>query len=876
MKNSFIKTAIILFTFFSYLECFATDFNFEVTEIQISDNGNTYNGINGGTVTTDNGIKITSNSFKYNKLTSLLETKGNVVLFDKIKNITIRSEQIFYLKDKELVYTLGKSKTESGEDIIINSNKNLKYNKLNSILEARGDVEIIDKSKNITIRSEEVFYFRNEEKFFTKGLTKVDIENRYFVNTKDLLFLREKMFLSSEYKTVINDISAETKYKLNRFEYAISKKFLKGDKIQIITDEKKLYNDQLFFDTGFFDLANKKFIAKDVEIIFDKTMYDNTDNDPRVKSASGSGDEFNTYLEKAVFTICKNDDKCPPWKIESKKIRHDKIKKQIIYDHALLKVYNIPVLYYPKFFHPDPSVERQSGFLKPYTTGSSNLGRSINTPYFYVLSANKDLTFKPRLYTDGKKIFHGEYRVKTKKSFTIADFSLTTGHSSNTGESSDNRSHLYVSSYMDLALKNFRNSDLKMKFQETTNDTYLKLFSLDSPLLMGGLSSLETSLNLDLAHDKYDLTTSMAMYETLSGTNNDRYQYVMPSYNFSRGFSLKNLKGSFNFNSNGTNVLNNTNTLETSLTNDLNYTSSSYFLDSGLTTNFGVYLKNYNAVGKKSSTIKSTPEYDAKSFYVLNTSFPLVKNSIDKIETLMPKVSFRFSPDNMKNSGSGTRIGIDNSFSINRLGLNNSFEDGESMTIGIDYSRQRIIEKEETQEIVKFFDMKLATVFRTKKENNIPAASTLNEKQSNIFGKVVFNPSEYLSLNYNYSTKKSLDKLEYNSVDGLLTYNDFFFFFNFTEENTDIKNSNIIETRIGYDFDENNSIRFNTRRNRTLALSEYYNLVYEYKNDCLEASLKYKKNYYTNADIKPLEELFFTITIIPLATFSPDKMILSK
>ena len=36
-----------------------------------------------------------------------------------------------------------------------------------------------------------------------------------------------------------------------------------------------------------------------------------------------------TY-EKAVFTSCKKTDKCPPWKITSKKINHDKVKKQII------------------------------------------------------------------------------------------------------------------------------------------------------------------------------------------------------------------------------------------------------------------------------------------------------------------------------------------------------------------------------------------------------------------------------------------------------------------------------------------------------------------------------------------------------------------
>ena len=30
--------------------------------------------------------------------------------------------------------------------------------------------------------------------------------------------------------------------------------------------------------------------------------------------------------------------------------------------NAVLKIYDVPVLYFPKFFHPDPTVERRSDF----------------------------------------------------------------------------------------------------------------------------------------------------------------------------------------------------------------------------------------------------------------------------------------------------------------------------------------------------------------------------------------------------------------------------------------------------------------------------------------------------------------------------------
>ena len=69
---------------------------------------------------------------------------------------------------------------------------------------------------------------------------------------------------------------------------------------------------------------------------------------------------------------------------------------------------------------------------------------------------------------------------------------------------------------------------------------------------------------------------------------------------------------------------------------------------------------------------------------------------------------------------------------------------------------------------------------------------------------------------------------------------------------------------------DKNLLTFQTRRNREINLTEYYDLVYEYKNDCLVAGFKYKKTYYQDRDIKPNEDLLFTITLFPLATYEHD------
>ena len=66
-----------------------------------------------------------------------------------------------------------------------------------------------------------------------------------------------------------------------------------------------------------------------------------------------------------------------------------------------------------------------------------------------------------------------------------------------------------------------------------------------------------------------------------------------------------------------------------------------------------------------------------------------------------------------------------------------------------------------------------------------------------------------------------------------------------------------------YEFDQSNSLIFRTRKNKKTNLTEYYDLIYQYKMDCLTAGIEYKKTYYTDELIKPEESIFFSITFLP-------------
>ena len=118
-----------------------------------------------------------------------------------------------------------------------------------------------------------------------------------------------------------------------------------------------------------------------------------------------------------------------------------------------------------------------------------------------------------------------------------------------------------------------------------------------------------------------------------------------------------------------------------------------------------------------------------------------------------------------------------------------------------------------------------------------------------------------------FELDNDFNTFEYNDLNATLSINNFVTTFNFIEENGEAGDSSILSNSIEYNIDDKNTLTFKTRRNRKLNLTEYYDLVYEYKNDCLTAGIKYKKSYYSDGDLKPTENLLFTITLFPLTSY---------
>lgn len=122
-----------------------------------------------------------------------------------------------------------------------------------------------------------------------------------------------------------------------------------------------------------------------------------------------------TRLSKAVYTACDvckqdGDGKTPTWRIKSLRVTRDLERKVVRFHHAFFEIKGVPVLYAPFLQAPDPSVERQSGFLTPVIGASSRLGFNFELPYYLAISNHQDATFSPKYTSNDGVLWQGEYR----------------------------------------------------------------------------------------------------------------------------------------------------------------------------------------------------------------------------------------------------------------------------------------------------------------------------------------------------------------------------------------------------------------------------------------------------------------------------------
>lgn len=744
----------------------------------------------------------------------------------------------------------------------INKNLNLEiyggefeYNKIEKILIIKKKGVALFNSEKIKIYFNKGIFDQNKTKIFLEDNVIVkSLRDEFHLNSDKIIYDYDKKIINSDNKSILKDKLGNTYYS-DRFIYDIKTDVIKLENLQFIDEKKNILKSPI----SFINLKSGKIFGKDIEVNLLNTLLDQN-NEPRMKGNSYVSNNENTTINKGVFSSCKKRDGCPPWQLISEKIVHDKKKKTVFYNNATLKVYNIPILYFPKFFHPDPSVKRRSGFLIPNIRRSSNSSNYLNTPYFLAISENKDATFSPRFYSDESFLVQTEYRQKNSNSNHIADLSFFSK------KNVKSKNHLFYKYDKNFNFMNFDKSEISYNFQQVSDKTYLKVDKIDSEII-NDKDVLENSLNIKLSSNDLSLDLETVVYDNLNKTNNDRYEYIFPRLGISKNIeNFSNLNGDLQINSE--NILRNYNgnVYEKVNINDFIFTSYPKYSKLGIETNYQYLIKNSNLNNKKSEIYENGSNNYLSGIYQFNSSIPLFSLNENYRKVLIPKISMKIAPPHTKNEENNeNKIDVNNLFNLNRSTTNDTIEGGFSASVGSEYS---LFNNKSSKEIIKFT---IANNLRLSENNKLQSRGQIGKKTSNFFTKTNYRPNNFVNLEYEAAIKNNLDDVAYESLSTNFDFNKLVTTFSYINENdTKSSNSYLTNNTIFYINDSNN-FNFTTRKNKSDDLTEYYKLMYQYKNDCLSASIEYNKDFYDDRDLKTEESIFFKLTIIPFgSTNSPN------
>ena len=213
--------------------------------------------------------------------------------------------------------------------------------------------------------------------------------------------------------------------------------------VQIYYDGGVLEGDKVTYDrvtNKMFAEGNVRYKAKDGNVIhantlemtqdfreaFVNSMLVETPQRTRFAASRADRTEGNiTVFSNGVYTACepcRNDPKKPPlWQVKAARIIHNEGERKVYYENGTLELFGYPVAYLPFFYHADPTVKRQSGFLPPHVYSNSRVGVGVEAPYFWSIQPNMDATIAAVPFTNqgvlGKaefrhRLVNGAYQIK--------------------------------------------------------------------------------------------------------------------------------------------------------------------------------------------------------------------------------------------------------------------------------------------------------------------------------------------------------------------------------------------------------------------------------------------------------------------------------
>ncbi len=551
-------------------------------------------------------------------------------------------------------------------------------------------------------------------------------------------------------------------------------------------------------------------------------------------------DELN-IMSNIEYTPCLKENylikNCPGWKLKANKAYHNLETKTVHYDHARLHIFNIPILYLPYFAHPDPSVNKRTGFLMPTIQTDGQLGDTISLPFFYNISGNRDITITPNIQSNANNFYEVDYRHINH----IGSLEINASIDDN-NDKLGTRNHLFAD-----AVINNEYGDLKTYVQTSNNDTYMRKMKLNDATVY------KSGIHFERSVENTNFLIEANAYKHLTSQNSEQWEYLYPQINYDiNNIADKDYGGNVSLRNTFRNWKHLDNSYSYEASSQLNWTKNEIHQKTGFIfnneLNFRVVSSSTdNKLGAEDdSTISFFPQIGTK------ISFPLMRVNNVSSQTLTPIVMPILAPYN--NSTNAQTISNSNIFSLNRATGLNQWESGPRLNYGMEWFL----------DLKDSIDIKL-TIAQSAKINKRKEDSSEEVSDYMVSSRIIFDSNKYID-NTMILDRQNKD-IKGSSINTFFEYDKFRFAidYDYISEKYDSGSEQI---RIGGNMllEKDFSLNFTGTRNLNTNNNIGYQYGLLYENECLGVDLNYYRDLTKDRDISESDGLSLTLVLKPFGS----------
>ena len=471
-----------------------------------------------------------------------------------------------------------------------------------------------------------------------------------------------------------------------------------------------------------------------------------------------------TTLRKVVYSpcaLCKDDPtRAPLWQIKAERATHDAEKATVSYRDVRLEVGGVPVLYTPYLSHPDGTVKRQSGLLPPSFGSSTVLGPFYAQPYYLTLGPSADATLEPILFGRDNPVLAGEYRQRLRDGAVVLNGSITSANvyddkNDRTGKTTI-RSHVAGTGRFDIDDTRRWGFDLARASQ----DTYLLRYKLFDRFRFLDRNTL-TSRGFVESFDgrSYGVAQGYAFQGLRPEDDPRQAPFVLPMLDYHWVGESDRRGGHFDFRSYTYGIYRSEGTVSQRTAGIMGYTLP-FTASTGevwtLSTTLQGDLFNVSDRGLRDDGFRPSAEgLDARVFpqFALGWRLPLVRGDQTSRTIVEPIMSFvagpRVGAQSRYPNEDSRAIDLDdtNLFRRNRYTGLDRLEGGQRITYGMNGDWRHF---DSGARVATF----LGQSYRFQREGSVGYETGLSGNASNIVGRMLVSPHEWLTATWRFQTDK--------------------------------------------------------------------------------------------------------------------------